>query len=441
MERDDVVASSLDAEITSLRTEGLGLEEEVRCLELRAAAAAERRAELEGELRQAELELELWRREEALQDRVHGAMLGLLVGHAVGAGRAARRRLMVELVKLLLACMLEARGCGFLPTFAAQFRCRVEGTPTAGAHDAWLHWVRGKQPTAGDARGDGPGIPPAGVLLFVLPVLLLAIAQNPCCTHPPAATAEGVAQLVAELLGGAAASAAAARSSAVTNAWCTQLWMVLQPLLCGARPPSLICQDHCPLPLGQQDQDQHQHQQLDPCTELLRSLGALASSAEPSSPPLMPSTGSAREGRSSAPVAAAEAEGGTEWHTTFGGGWTAAVFKGAVAADASGNRGWVRAWATEDKAVRAALVGALLGCIGGVGAVSRVFPSLTRSMLAEIYLCHACSGLSKVMMETPGQVPRQELRALPREDAALAVAFAKLCSGAAAATAGAQTPL
>ena len=36
--------------------------------------------------------------------------------------------------------------------------------------------------------------------------------------------------------------------------------------------------------------------------------------------------------------------------------------------------------------------------------VSRAFPSCTRSILTEIYLCHACSDHEIEDMETPGQV-------------------------------------
>jgi hypothetical protein len=38
------------------------------------------------------------------------------------------------------------------------------------------------------------------------------------------------------------------------------------------------------------------------------------------------------------------------------------------------------------------------------GPVSRAFPSWKRSILAEIYLCHACSYHEIEDMETPGQV-------------------------------------
>eukprot|EP01047_Picozoa_sp_COSAG01_P042193 COSAG01_NODE_3669_length_5811_cov_6.420868_6_plen_47_part_00 len=36
--------------------------------------------------------------------------------------------------------------------------------------------------------------------------------------------------------------------------------------------------------------------------------------------------------------------------------------------------------------------------------MGRAFPSLNRSILTDIYLCHACS-YQKLMMETPGQAP------------------------------------
>jgi hypothetical protein len=47
--------------------------------------------------------------------------------------------------------------------------------------------------------------------------------------------------------------------------------------------------------------------------------------------------------------------------------------------------------------------------------VSRPFSSWMRSILAEIYLCHACSAHEILRMETPGQGGTT-----PRIDAALA---------------------
>jgi hypothetical protein len=42
--------------------------------------------------------------------------------------------------------------------------------------------------------------------------------------------------------------------------------------------------------------------------------------------------------------------------------------------------------------------------LSGARLVSRAFPSCTRSILTEIYLCHACSDHEIEDMETPGQV-------------------------------------
>jgi hypothetical protein len=43
-------------------------------------------------------------------------------------------------------------------------------------------------------------------------------------------------------------------------------------------------------------------------------------------------------------------------------------------------------------------------------AASRAFPSLTRSILTEIYLCHGCAYHEMLRMETPGQAMATELR-------------------------------
>jgi hypothetical protein len=92
----------------------------------------------------------------------------------------------------------------------------------------------------------------------------------------------------------------------------------------------------------------------------------------------------------------------------------------------------------------AAVANALPASRGGVSAsrVSRAFQSWNRSILTEIYLCHACSCHEIEDMETPGQVPGARtllfdgggqdlppcLAAAPVEGGATSAAAQQLCT-------------
>jgi hypothetical protein len=53
--------------------------------------------------------------------------------------------------------------------------------------------------------------------------------------------------------------------------------------------------------------------------------------------------------------------------------------------------------------LNSALAGIPLAAVTAIYVVSRPFPSWNRSILTEIYLCHACSGQEILRTETAGQ--------------------------------------